>query len=255
MRLMRSACIALSMYTRLPVPQFSWEEEDMQYAICFVPLAGVLTGALLYGWLFAAERLGLPSAARCIIASLLPLLLTGGIHADGFMDTSDALQSWGGRERRLEILKDPHIGAFAVIRFLCLGGIYLSAVFCLKEPAYLPWACSFFFSRALSAFAAVRWKKAKPEGSLNRFAAAGAERRAAAVILAEILAGGSLMIRTGFLPGAAAAAAGLLSMAYYRRMSLKEFGGITGDLAGWFICVCETAMVCAIAAAGYLTGI
>ena len=167
MRLMRSACIALSMYTRLPVPQFSWEEEDMQYAICFFPLAGVLTGALLYGWLFAAERLGLPSAARCIIASLLPLLLTGGIHADGFMDTSDALQSWGGRERRLEILKDPHIGAFAVIRFLCLGGIYLSAVFCLKEPAYLPWACSFFFSRALSAFAAVRWEKAKPEGSLN----------------------------------------------------------------------------------------
>ena len=91
MRLLRSACIALSMYTRLPVPQFSWEEEDMQYAICFFPLAGVLTGALLYGWLFAAERLGLPSAARCIIASLLPLLLTGGIHADGFMDTSDVL--------------------------------------------------------------------------------------------------------------------------------------------------------------------
>ena len=98
-------------------------------------------------------------------------------------------------------------------------------------------------------------EKAKPEGSLNRFSAAGAERRASAVILAEILAGGVVMIRVGLLLGAAAAAAGLLSMAYYRRMSLKEFGGITGDLAGWFICVCETAMVCAIAAAGYMTGI
>ena len=255
MRLMRSACIALSMYTRLPVPQFSWEDEDMQYAICFFPLAGALTGSVLYGWLFAAGHLELPSAARCIIASILPLLLTGGIHADGFMDTSDALQSWGGRDRRLEILKDPHIGAFAVIRFLCLAGIYLSAVFCLKESAYLPWACSFFFSRALSAFAAVRWEKAKPEGSLNRFSAAGAERRASAVILTEILAGGFLMIRAGLLPGTAAAAAGFLSMAYYRHMSSKEFGGITGDLAGWFICVCETAMVCAMAAAGYLTGI
>ena len=42
MRLMRSACIALSMYTRLPVPQFSWEEEDMQYAICFFPTRMVL---------------------------------------------------------------------------------------------------------------------------------------------------------------------------------------------------------------------
>ena len=254
MRLLRSACIALSMYTRLPVPQFPWEDEDMQYAICFFPLAGALTGAVLYGWLFAADRLGSPSAARCILASLLPLLVTGGIHADGFMDTSDALQSFGGRERRLEILKDPHIGAFAVIRFLCLAGIYLSAVFCLKEPAYLPWACSFFFSRALSAFAAVRWKKAKPDGSLNLFAAEGAAERASAVILAEILCGGLLMLRAGILQGIAAAAAGLLSMAYYRHMSLKEFGGITGDLAGWFICVCETAMVCAMAAAGFLTG-
>lgn len=254
MRLLRSACIALSMYTRLPVPQFPWKDEDLQYAICFFPLAGALTSAVLYCWLIAAEWLGLPSAARCILASLLPLLLTGGIHADGFMDTSDALQSFGGRERRLEILKDPHIGAFAVIRFLCLAGIYLSAVFCLKEPAYLPWACSFFFSRALSAFAAVRWKKAKPEGSLNRFAAEGAAERASAVILAEILCGGLLMIRAGILQGIAAAAAGLLSMAYYRRMSLKEFGGITGDLAGWFICVCETSMVCAMAAAGFLMG-
>ena len=64
MRLLRSACIALSMYTRLPVPQFPWKDEDMQYAICFFPLAGGLTGAVLYGWLLTAELLGLPSAAR-----------------------------------------------------------------------------------------------------------------------------------------------------------------------------------------------
>ena len=62
MRLMRSACIALSMYTRLPVPQFSWEEEDMQYAFCFFPLAGVLTGALLIG-----EKMTVRETVGCVL--------------------------------------------------------------------------------------------------------------------------------------------------------------------------------------------
>ena len=43
------------------------------------------------------------------------LLVTGGIHMDGYMDTMDALHSYGSREKKLEILKDSHIGAFAVI--------------------------------------------------------------------------------------------------------------------------------------------
>ena len=43
------------------------------------------------------------------------LLVTGGIHLDGFMDTTDARSSYGDREKKLAILKDSHVGAFAVI--------------------------------------------------------------------------------------------------------------------------------------------
>ena len=46
---------------------------------------------------------------------LVPVIVTGGIHVDGLLDTSDALSSWRDREKRLEILKDSHAGAFAVI--------------------------------------------------------------------------------------------------------------------------------------------
>ena len=46
---------------------------------------------------------------------LLPVLVTGGIHMDGFLDTTDALSSWQPREKKLEILKDSHAGAFAII--------------------------------------------------------------------------------------------------------------------------------------------
>ena len=52
----------------------------------------------------------------------------GGFHADGFLDVSDSLCSYGSREKKLEILKDPHIGAFAVIRlavyYLICGGVF-----------------------------------------------------------------------------------------------------------------------------------
>ena len=44
-----------------------------------------------------------------------PIIITGGIHMDGFLDTQDALGSYQPRERRLEILKDSHAGAFAII--------------------------------------------------------------------------------------------------------------------------------------------
>ena len=55
-------------------------------------------------------------------------MVTGGVHVDGLLDTSDALSSWQERERRLEILKDSHAGAFAVITacafFLIWYGAY-----------------------------------------------------------------------------------------------------------------------------------
>ena len=53
------------------------------------------------------------------MAVLIPVLVTGGIHLDGLLDTADALSSWQTRERRLEILKDSHAGAFAII--VCCG--------------------------------------------------------------------------------------------------------------------------------------
>ena len=65
-------------------------------------------------------------------AACLPLLITGGIHMDGFMDTVDALASHQSRERKLEILKDSACGAFAVL--YC--GVYLLLSFALYYEGY-----------------------------------------------------------------------------------------------------------------------
>lgn len=60
--------------------------------------------------------------------SCAPLIITGGFHVDGFMDTMDALHSYQPRERKLEILKDSHIGAFSVIKLAEFGLIYVAAL-------------------------------------------------------------------------------------------------------------------------------
>lgn len=69
----------------------------------------------------------------CPFRTVLPILLTGGIHMDGFMDTMDALHSYQDRERKLEILKDSHVGAFACLSLICEMFLYAAALFFLLE--------------------------------------------------------------------------------------------------------------------------
>ena len=116
----RSLCTAFAMYSRLPVPCGNWKKEDMQYSIGLFPLVGIVVGVLEYIWIYGVQRACaadlqgmLPTAlflAQVMIACIIPVLVTGGIHVDGFMDTSDALSSWGDRDQKLQILSDPHIG-------------------------------------------------------------------------------------------------------------------------------------------------
>lgn len=82
--------------------------------MCAFPLIGAVIGA---AWCVCGA-MPLPGLAKAAGFALIPVWITGGIHLDGYADTCDALSSYGDREKKLEILKDPHCGAFAVIR-LC----------------------------------------------------------------------------------------------------------------------------------------
>ena len=120
MRIVKSFFIALSMYSRIPVPRFEWRKEDVRYLFCFFPWIGALIGVCVYLWVGLCDAYSIGSLCRTTGAAALSLLITGGFHADGFLDTMDAIHSYQPRERKLEILKDSHIGAFAVILFILL---------------------------------------------------------------------------------------------------------------------------------------
>ena len=112
MIVLQTMAVAFAMFSALPVPQFTWNSKNMRYALCAFPLIGGVIGAL---WSLCGA-LPLPDMIRAGGFCLIPVLVTGGIHLDGYADTSDALSSYGNREKKLEILKDPRCGAFAVIR-------------------------------------------------------------------------------------------------------------------------------------------
>lgn len=238
-----SLIIAVSMYSKIPMPQVSWERERMGYVMCWFPIVGAAEGILLAAWCAVGEWAGFPYVITALVGTSLPILLTGGIHMDGFLDTVDARSSYGDREKKLEILKDPHIGAFGVIGSLSYLLLYLGAAGLLAWKGFL-WLAGpvFVMERAFSGLSVVLFPCAKNSGLAAAFSD-GAKRRAACLACLIWAAGAGLL--AGMLAGPACAlvllAVQLACLGYYRRIALKEFGGITGDLAGYFLQVCEAA--------------
>ncbi|MCR4622955.1 MAG: adenosylcobinamide-GDP ribazoletransferase [Clostridiales bacterium] len=245
MRLIRSAVIAFSTYSRLPMPQVEWTDENRRYSMCFFPLVGAVIGGLVWLWLCVCGWLELNALVKGAVGAVIPLLVTGGIHMDGFMDTTDALASWQPREKKLEILKDSHVGAFAVMgcaSYMLLMTAFLSMA---KPQAGAQAAVCFVLSRALSALAVTVLKSARPEGMLDKFASASKRRMVSVSGLIYVLVCGVIWclweVWLALILVAVAAAVTL----YYKRMSEKQFGGVTGDLAGWYSQMLELCLIIA----------
>ena len=243
---MKSFWIALAMYSKLPAKRVEWDKKSLSWALCWFPAVGIAAGALLFGWLWLAGVLGLGAPLRAAVALLIPIAISGGIHVDGFCDTADALGSHQTREKKLEILKDSHTGAFAV--FCC--GVYLIlffAAWCQAETASLETmgvlALTPVLSRSLSGLAAVTQPNARGSGLLATFTAPMDCAKARVVLAVWIGSCAIAMVCLSPWTGGAAVLAAAGSFFYYIAMSRRQFGGITGDLAGYFLQVCECAMV------------
>ena len=252
MPVLRSLLTAFSTYSRIPVPRTEWNEENRRLSLCFFPLVGLVIGLLLWGWLALCSGLEIGSFLRGAVSAMIPLLVTGGIHMDGYMDTTDALASWQPKERRLEILKDSHVGAFAVMA--CAGYLLLSAaLFAEAGPgAGIRLAGVFVLSRALSAFALLRMKNARQQGMADETARAAGRRPV--MLCCAVYSGLCLLLWlvTGGWTAALCAPAAALCYFYYRHMAYKQFGGVTGDLAGWFLQVTELVLTAVIVIGGKL---
>lgn len=251
--LYESLVIAFSTYSSIPMPRVDWNDENMKYTICFFPLIGAVIGGI--SWLFAAlaAALRIGVILRSAVLVLIPLAVTGGIHLDGLLDVADALSSWKPRQERLEIMKDSHCGAFAVIwccaYFLASFGVFsemkTSSPSCMAQLLL-----TYMTARAYSGLALLTFPKAKNTGLLRTFSDRAMNDRGARILTGMLAAQTVLMILMAPVRGLSCSLAGAAGFWLYRSLSEKTFGGITGDLAGCFLCLEELCMAAVIALVG-----
>lgn len=240
---LQTVAVAFSMFSALPMPQFAWNERNMRYALAAFPFIGAVVGLAFWGWCALCATLGLGAPVQAAGLTVLPIALTGGIHLDGFCDTADALASHGDREKKLAILSDSHIGAFAAIWLGCYLIVWFAFCQSLRCTPAVLWALGLVqvASRAASGFGVAVLPCAKTSGLAHTFATAAARRRVGTVCLCLfVLCGGLLWLAAG-AAGAACAGAMAAVFWYYARLSRRQFGGITGDLAGWFLQLAQLA--------------
>lgn len=260
-RMWNSLKIAFSMYSRIPMPHSEWTDENISYAMCFFPWIGVIIGIVTVGiyhlkGMLEGYGIRYGDIFFTVLLVLVPILITGGIHMDGFLDTQDALSSYQPKEKRLEILKDSHAGAFAIIScavyMLAYVGIYSS----LTADSVKIIGLSFVLSRTLSGLSVVHFPQARKKGLVATFAENAAKRTTRYVLSIYLVLICVLMIVIGGIAGGVAVGVAALVFLYYYYMCMSKFGGITGDLAGYFLQMCELLMALGIVVTdGLLKGI
>ena len=158
--------VAFAMFSALPVPQPVWNEKNMRYAMCAFPLVGFACAGFWWVWSAACWYFSVPYLLQGAGLCLIPVLVTGGIHLDGYADTCDALASNAGPAKKQEILKDPRCGAFAVIRLCTYFVAYLALCEALEPSPQALWCMgwAFVLERALSGLSICRFLAAHLSG-------------------------------------------------------------------------------------------
>ncbi len=237
--LFKAMIIAFSMYSKIPMPRVDWNEKNMRYALCFFPIVGLVIGVIMYFMGLLLFRLNIGSLLFGCIMTVTPVLITGGIHFDGFLDTIDGISSYADKDKRLEILKDSNSGAFAITGGLVYFTLSVGFWSEVKPEMLGIIAIGYTMSRTLSALSVVTFPKAKKSGLVAYFNN-GADKKAVKITMVIFICMGVLAV-TAVNPaaGIAVVAVSLVCFLYHYYNCIKNFGGITGDLAGYFLQLCE----------------
>jgi len=235
---LRSFSHALQFLTRLPAPRVDvFDPADLSRSALWFPVVGALVGATVAAALWAGAQ------ASPWIGALLGLVawvwVTGGIHLDGLGDVADGLAgAHRSPERLLQIMRDPHVGAFGV---MAIAIQLIAKVILLAEVAGAAGFVVLMLIGAWARLGAAVWSLAVPPlatGSGERFSWEIDQRAVAAeaavlvllsVWLAPVLLGAVIVI-----PAIAA---------YWR----YRLGGITGDCLGAGVEATETILLLLIA--------
>lgn len=234
---------AFSTFSVLPTPRIEWNEYSLKNVLAALPLVGTVIGGVLCMYYWISTILELPAILSAVAFTILPVALSGGIHMDGYADMTDALSSHAAPEKKRAILKDPHCGAFAVIGVGC----YLLLYFGLCAALPLDWktvgllGVTHVLSRAVGSLLSLL-PSASTDGMQRAFHDSASKSSVWILILWVVLSiGGAAALSP--LAAIGMLLAGGPVFLYIRHTAKKQFGGMSGDLAGAGITLSAIAMV------------
>jgi adenosylcobinamide-GDP ribazoletransferase len=228
-RSLRAAAAAVTFLTRIPVGQIVLDADDVARGAPFFPVVGAGIGAAVGGLLVGLDG-ELTVLVAAALAATLEALLTGAIHLDALADTADGLGA-GSRERALEVMRDPTIGAFgatALALDLLVKVAVLTAV-ASDSRAVFAVAAAFALGRAAPLALALVLPYARPGSGSGLVLTERAARPALVVGLA--IAVGIAVAALGLRGLALVAGAGVASLAV-GLVARRRLGGVTGDVLG-----------------------
>jgi adenosylcobinamide-GDP ribazoletransferase len=230
---------ALSFLTILPMPSRVSPREgfSLTAAVPWFPLVGALVGGVAGGLRVAFDPL-LGRGPSTVVAMVALVAMTGGLHQDALADVADGLGVRGDSERRLEVMRDPRIGAFGALALLLWALLLFSSLEHLGSTrALLTLVAAAAAGRMAAALQGLVAQSAGGGGlgaklNAGTFATAAASVPTAAIVVAAL---GPL--RGGASLGLCAAVALLTALAARRML-----GGSTGDTLGAAIALAELAV-------------
>ena len=240
---MRGFLIALAFLTRIPLPAPKVEvtSEEFSRSYLYYPLVGLVLGLLL--WLLA--KASIPYFPPLVLGALIliaQLILTGGIHLDGFMDSMDGLLSARSPERMLEIMKDSRIGAHSCMALVGLLLLKFSLLASLTPTQFSILLVMPMLSRWVFQIGVIGFPYARPQGL-------GKGIQETAHWIPFLFSGGLVLAASFYLAGFAGLIAFgvcVLTVTLLASRITTLLGGLTGDLYGAFIELSE--VVCLLVA-------
>ncbi|MWC31212.1 adenosylcobinamide-GDP ribazoletransferase [Paenibacillus sp. MMS18-CY102] len=243
---MQGVIAAIQFLTRIPIPlQVPFDPPTLARSLYAFPFAGLLIGLLTGGGAALLQLLDTPMISAALLLGWW-ILLTGGLHLDGWMDTADGVLSGRSRERMLDIMKDSRVGAMGAIAGFVLMLVKFAALYTLFDRAddqLYPFALLVLapvWSRWWMTAAIMGWPFAREGGLAVLFAkaskkhAAGAAAVAAGCTLPVItvaVQAGMLGPDAWFVVAVLIAATCLFGCLMARWLNNK-LGGLTGDTYG-----------------------
>lgn len=231
--------MALSMFTILPVPYKAWKDDAVRHMMKLYPLVGVFVGLINYIVFRLTEYFNLSIILISAITMVIPFVITGMLHLDGFMDVSDALLSRRDKQEKVRILKDPNTGAFSVISLGILFIIDFAATYTLVENKsniigiiIIP-----IISRSLMGIMLLK-KEAMKESSLGSYFKKGTGKVDILILYIFLIISSFLFMLLGIkfiLVPLAMIIIAILSV----EKSIRELGGMSGDIAGYGLVLSE----------------